>query len=59
VGFERRAFAPVLAANGGGAIVNALSALRWLSLPGAGTYSASKSAAWSLSNGLRNELRGR
>jgi len=52
-----RAFAPVLAANGGGAIVNVLSALSWLSLPGAATYSASKSAAWSLSNGLRNELR--
>jgi len=51
-----RAFAPVLAANGGGAIVNVLSALSWLSLPGAAGYSASKSAAWSLSNGLRNEL---
>jgi NAD(P)-dependent dehydrogenase (short-subunit alcohol dehydrogenase family) len=53
-----RAFAPVLAKNGGGAIVNVLSALSWLSLPSAATYSASKSAAWSLSNGLRNELRG-
>jgi NAD(P)-dependent dehydrogenase (short-subunit alcohol dehydrogenase family) len=52
-----RAFAPVLAANGGGAIVNVLSALSWVSLPQAATYSASKSAAWSLSNGLRNELR--
>jgi NAD(P)-dependent dehydrogenase (short-subunit alcohol dehydrogenase family) len=53
-----RAFAPVLAKNGGGAIVNVLSALSWLSLPGAATYSATKSATWSLSNGLRNELRG-
>jgi short-subunit dehydrogenase len=53
-----RAFAPVLARNGGGAIVNVLSALSWVSLPGAATYSTSKSAAWSLSNGLRNELRG-
>lgn len=52
-----RAFAPVLAANGGGAIVNVLSALSWLSLAGAATYSASKSAAWSLSNGLREALR--
>jgi len=52
-----RAFAPVLQANGGGAIVNVLSVLSWLSLPNAATYSASKSAAWSLSNGLRNELR--
>lgn len=52
-----RAFAPVLAANGGGAIINVLSVLSWLSLPGAATYSASKSAAWSLSNGLRTALR--
>jgi len=52
-----RAFAPVLAKNGGGAIANVLSVLSWVSLPGAATYSASKSAAWSLSNGLRNELR--
>lgn len=53
-----RAFAPVLAANGGGAIINVLSVLSWLSLPSAATYSASKSAAWSLSNGLRGALRG-
>lgn len=52
-----RAFAPVLAKNGGGAIVNVLSALSWVSLPSAATYSTSKSATWSLSNGLRNELR--
>ena len=52
-----RAFAPVLKANGGGAIVNVLSVLSWLSFPGVATYSASKAAAWSLSNGLRNELR--
>lgn len=51
-----RGFAPVLAANGGGAIVNVLSALSWISFPSVATYSASKSAAWSLSNGLRNEL---
>ncbi|HSV61330.1 MAG TPA: SDR family oxidoreductase [Variovorax sp.] len=53
-----RAFAPALKANGGGAVVNVLSVLSWLSLPGAATYCVSKSAAWSLSNGLRNELRG-
>lgn len=52
-----RAFAPVLAANGGGAIVNVLSVLSWLTLPTSATYSASKSAAWSLSNGLRSALR--
>ena len=52
-----RAFAPVLKANGGGALVNMLSVLSWLNLPQAGTYAASKSAAWALTNGLRNELR--
>lgn len=53
-----RAFAPVLAANGGGAIVNVLSVLSWVNLAFAGTYSMSKAAAWSATNGLRNELRG-
>jgi NAD(P)-dependent dehydrogenase (short-subunit alcohol dehydrogenase family) len=53
-----RAFAPILAKNGGGAFVNVLSALSWVSFPTSSTYSASKAAAWSLSNGLRNELRG-
>lgn len=51
-----RAFAPVLARHGGGAIVNVLSVLSWVSFPTSSTYSASKAAAWSLSNGLRNEL---
>jgi NAD(P)-dependent dehydrogenase (short-subunit alcohol dehydrogenase family) len=50
------AFAPVLKANGGGAIINILSALSWLSFPSTGTYSASKSAAWAVTNGLRGEL---
>ncbi|HEX7841448.1 MAG TPA: SDR family oxidoreductase [Kofleriaceae bacterium] len=53
-----RAFAPVLANNGGGAIVNVLSVASWLSSPQLATYGASKAAAWSLTNGLRNELRG-
>jgi len=52
-----RAFAPVLKANGGGALINMLSVLSWLNLPQTGTYGASKSAAWALTNGLRNELR--
>ncbi|HTV86918.1 MAG TPA: SDR family oxidoreductase [Dyella sp.] len=52
-----RAFAPVLRANGGGAIVNMLSVLSWLSLPQTPTYSVSKAAAWALTNSLRNELR--
>lgn len=51
-----RAFAPVLAANGGGALVNMLSVVSYLSPPNMGAYAASKSAAWSLTNGLRVEL---
>jgi NAD(P)-dependent dehydrogenase (short-subunit alcohol dehydrogenase family) len=50
------AFAPVLKANGGGAIVNALSAVSWFSFPGVAGYSASKSAAWNLTDALRLEL---
>jgi NAD(P)-dependent dehydrogenase (short-subunit alcohol dehydrogenase family) len=53
-----RAFAPVLAKNGGGAIINVLSVLSWIAVPTAGTYSASKAAAWALTNWLRNGLRG-
>lgn len=52
-----QAFAPVLRANGGGALVNMLSALSWTSLPSTAAYSVSKAAAWALTNGLRNELR--
>lgn len=53
-----QAFAPALAAGGGGAIINVLSALSWFTIPNAsGTYSASKSAAWALSNAMRQELR--
>lgn len=51
------AFAGVLAANGGGAIVNVLSVVSWINSPVLGVYSASKSAAWGLTNGLRHELR--
>ena len=51
-----RAFAPVLAANGGGAILNVLSRLSWLSFQGANAYAVSKAAAWSLTNGIRLEL---
>jgi NAD(P)-dependent dehydrogenase (short-subunit alcohol dehydrogenase family) len=52
-----QAFAPVLATNGGGAVVNVLSVLSWLAIPGSGGYSASKAAGWALSNSLRQELR--
>ena len=51
-----RAFAPVLAANGGGAIVNIASALSWFAAPGAGAYAVSKAANWNMSNALRLEL---
>ncbi|MFD0483850.1 SDR family oxidoreductase [Kineococcus sp. GCM10028916] len=51
-----RAFAPVLAANGGGAVVNVASAASWLALPGATAYAMTKAAVWSMSNGLRHEL---
>lgn len=53
-----QAFAPVLAANGGGALLNVLSVSSWLSAPVLAAYSVSKAAAWSATNGLRNELRG-
>ena len=51
-----RAFASTLEVNGGGAVVNILSVLSWLSMPASATYCISKSAAWSLTNGLRNDL---
>jgi NAD(P)-dependent dehydrogenase (short-subunit alcohol dehydrogenase family) len=53
-----RAFAPVLAANGGGGIVNVLSALSWFAAPGAGAYAAAKAAEWNMTNALRLELEG-
>jgi NAD(P)-dependent dehydrogenase (short-subunit alcohol dehydrogenase family) len=49
-----RAFAPVLAANGGGALLNVLSLAVWLPVPTA--YAASKAAMWSATNALRAEL---
>ncbi|MFI6732289.1 SDR family oxidoreductase [Nonomuraea sp. NPDC050451] len=52
-----RAFAPVLARNGGGALVNVLSVLSFITLPQASGYAASKAAAWSLTNALRLELK--
>ena len=51
-----RAFAPVLKANGGGAIVNILSAAALCNVPVLGSYSASKAAAYSLTQGVRSEL---
>ncbi len=52
------AFAPVLAANGGGAILNVLSAASLVAFPPFGSYSATKAAAMSLTHSLRYELQG-
>jgi NAD(P)-dependent dehydrogenase (short-subunit alcohol dehydrogenase family) len=52
-----RAFAPVLARNGGGAVVNVLSVASWVTSPFNGSYGASKSAEWALTNAVRVELR--
>lgn len=51
-----KAFAPVLKGNGGGALLNVLSVASWVNGGELAAYSASKSAAWSLTNSLRNEL---
>jgi len=53
-----QAFAPVLARNGGGALLNVASVASWISGGLLGNYAASKAAVWSLTNGLRNDLRG-
>jgi NAD(P)-dependent dehydrogenase (short-subunit alcohol dehydrogenase family) len=42
--------------NGGGAIVNILSVLSWITFPSISAYSAAKSAEWSMTNALRLEL---
>ncbi|MCY1693530.1 SDR family oxidoreductase [Curtobacterium sp. SL109] len=49
-----RAFAPVLAAQGGGTVLNVLSAAAWMPL--LHSYSASKAAMWSATNSMRSEL---
>lgn len=51
-----RAFAPALGTNGGGAIVNVLSAMSWFGLNGANSYHLTKAAAWAMTNGVRLEL---
>jgi NAD(P)-dependent dehydrogenase (short-subunit alcohol dehydrogenase family) len=52
-----RAFAPILAANGGGTLINVLSILSRMANPAGGGYSASKAAALSLTQSVRAELR--
>jgi NAD(P)-dependent dehydrogenase (short-subunit alcohol dehydrogenase family) len=51
-----RTFTPQITANGGGAILNILSALSWYSFPDLGAYSAAKAAQWALTNALRVQL---
>ncbi|MGH3171392.1 MAG: SDR family oxidoreductase [Trebonia sp.] len=51
-----RAFAPQLGAHESSAILNVLSAASWISFTDFGAYCAAKSAAWSLTNDLRQEL---
>jgi NAD(P)-dependent dehydrogenase (short-subunit alcohol dehydrogenase family) len=51
-----RAFAPALGRNGGGAVVNILSAMSWFAYPGANAYHVAKAAAWAMANGVRLEL---
>ncbi|HKU94936.1 MAG TPA: SDR family oxidoreductase [Vineibacter sp.] len=52
-----RAFAQVLGGNGGGAVVNMLSVVSWFTYPFSASQCASKAAQWSLTNGIRIELR--
>jgi NAD(P)-dependent dehydrogenase (short-subunit alcohol dehydrogenase family) len=52
-----QAFAPVLARTGGGAIVNMLSIVSFFNQPSIGSFCATKAALWSMTNGIRIELR--
>src|SRR5580698_4484176 len=52
-----RAFAPILAKNGGGAIANMLSVVSWFVFPFNATYCASKHAALALTEGVRIQLK--
>ncbi|MGQ4387494.1 SDR family oxidoreductase [Streptomyces sp. SAS_270] len=52
-----QAFAPVVAANGGGAFVNMLSVASWAAYPVTATYGGSKAAAWSYTNAARQQLK--
>ena len=52
-----KAFAPIIEANGGGAIVNTLTLLSLASMPSFAAYNASKAAAWSMTLSLRASLK--
>ncbi|MEV5613703.1 SDR family oxidoreductase [Streptomyces sp. NPDC052225] len=51
-----RAFAPVIEANGGGAVLNVLSVLSWFHPGALGAYAAAKAAAWAQTGAVREEL---
>jgi NAD(P)-dependent dehydrogenase (short-subunit alcohol dehydrogenase family) len=51
-----RAFLPALERNAPGVVANVLSVVSYASMPSIGGYSASKAAAWSLTQALRAEL---
>ncbi|KAB1937462.1 SDR family oxidoreductase [Micromonospora sp. ALFpr18c] len=51
-----RSFAPIIAGNGGGTILNVLSVLSWVNFPNVGAYGAAKSAEWAMTNALRVQL---
>ncbi|SEL32114.1 SDR family oxidoreductase [Streptacidiphilus jiangxiensis] len=51
-----RAFATILAANGGGAVLNVLSVLSWFTNADMSAYAAAKAAELSLTNALRLSL---
>jgi NAD(P)-dependent dehydrogenase (short-subunit alcohol dehydrogenase family) len=51
-----RAFAPIIEANGGGAILDVLSVLSWAHVPAFGAYSAAKAASWAMTDAIRQEL---
>jgi NAD(P)-dependent dehydrogenase (short-subunit alcohol dehydrogenase family) len=52
-----RAFAPILASNGGGAIANMLSVVSWFVNPFNATYCASKHAALAVTDAVRFQLK--
>lgn len=52
-----QAFARLLGRNGGGGLVNIASIISFMSVPGMGAFCATKAALWSLTNGVRMELR--
>jgi NAD(P)-dependent dehydrogenase (short-subunit alcohol dehydrogenase family) len=51
-----RAFVPVIERNGGGGVLNVLSVVSWVAAPHLAAYAATKSAEWSMTNGLRLAL---